>query len=133
MEKANKVKEYNSKGLYLLYGKLNRFSFNEYGYIEVVLYKGTKVKPSLFVLKGATKDISRQMYDMITKDAVNRFAVKFSISTTEYKGKLFTNLLIQEIEEWKPTKINPKVREISEQNNYQNGLNLRNYSLFDLE
>ena len=133
MEKANKVKEYKSKGLYRLYGKLNRFSFNEYGYIEAVLYKGMKLKPSLFVLKGATKDISKKMYDMITKEAINRFNVKFNIVTTEYKGKLFTNLLIQEIEEWKPTKINPKVLEISEQNNYQNGLNLRNYSLFDAE
>lgn len=107
--KINRFFKYN--------GKLFNYSLNEKGMLELILYKGTKKDPKIFVLTSFNKELNKNVLEMIEKGCIKRFSVRFEVIFKEYNQKWFSSIVLRECEEWKNNKINIGSYKIDESNN----------------
>lgn len=103
--KTNRFFKYN--------GRLFNYSVNEKGMLELILYKGTKKVPKIFVLTSFNKEMNKNVLELIEKSSVRRFSVRFEVVFKEYKGKYYSSIVLKECEEWKKKRFLSTIEERS--------------------
>ena len=91
-----------TKVVYKYRGRLFNYKINDKGILELILYKGSKKEPIILVLTSFKSSVNTIALDLIQKQSVKRFLIRFSVSCKDWNGKYYTNCMLESIEEWKP-------------------------------